>query len=225
MHDAVEESPAKSGSSPIRRTTATSRNTTSPLSDCRKQWLFVPTGRTKASESRQPPRIKALVTASRGTAVVDHPRVHVLASDAANRNDAAVLVAIALIAGDRTSGNPLAKRPGRGDTTAPCLPAGAAGLFRFRGVDAMETNLLSTNPEGVPVGHTRDPRNLCPQRLRPEEGDKRERSGYESMKDPRCPNRRPDRIDKDATQSGVEVEPPVENRWKRPARPRRLRRI
>ena len=55
MHDAVEESPAKSGSSPIRRTTATSRNTTSPLSDCRKQWLFVPTGRTKASESRQPP--------------------------------------------------------------------------------------------------------------------------------------------------------------------------
>ena len=33
MHDAINESPATSGSSPIRRTTAASRDTTSPLSE------------------------------------------------------------------------------------------------------------------------------------------------------------------------------------------------
>ena len=81
----------------------------------------------------------------------DHPRIHVLTSEAAHGDDSPVAVTVALLADDRTSGDALAKRTGRRGTAGPRLTCNAAGLLRLRSINPMESNPLGANPQGIAV--------------------------------------------------------------------------
>ena len=78
----------------------------------------------------------------------DHPRIHVLTSEAAHGDDSPVAVTVALLAGDRTSGDALAKRTGRRGTAGPRLTCNAAGLLRLRSINPMEVESAGRQSAG-----------------------------------------------------------------------------